>query len=154
MICPASRLARVILTAGAFRGVATSVAEAEASIQPVRERHAQAAARLWINVRTLPRTHPLTRSKFIAKQRFVSPMQKIRMALEGIDTGRLEVIDAYSLAPWHERVQATGDEDQLEPLKTPDEVEGIVITTSSSQSGDQGGIGGVVRDRPSTEWMR
>lgn len=131
---------------GAFRGVATSVAEAEASIHPVQERHAQAAARLWINVRTLPKTHPLARSKFIAKRRFVSPMQKIRMALEGTDTDRLEVIDAYTVAPWHERIQATGEEDQVEPSKSPDEAGGIIIATSSSQSGDQVGMGGVVRD--------
>ncbi|KAJ4146844.1 hypothetical protein LMH87_001403 [Akanthomyces muscarius] len=68
------------------------------------------------------------------------------MALEGTDTDRLEVIDAYTVAPWHERIQATGEEDQVEPSKSPDEAGGIIIATSSSQSGDQVGMGGVVRD--------
>ncbi|KAM3502786.1 hypothetical protein MY11210_008956 [Beauveria gryllotalpidicola] len=131
---------------GAFRGVATSVAEAEANIQPVQERHAQAAARLWINVRTLPKSHPLARSKFIAKRRFVSPMQKIRIALQRIDTDRLEIIHAYAVAPWHEHVRATTDADQMESSKIPDEVEGIIIATSSSQIGDHVGMGGVVCD--------
>jgi hypothetical protein len=48
---------------GAFRTVATAVAEAEASILPIRERHARAAARLWINIHTLPGTHPLALRK-------------------------------------------------------------------------------------------
>ncbi|KJK73321.1 hypothetical protein H634G_11532, partial [Metarhizium anisopliae BRIP 53293] len=34
---------------GAFSKVATAVAEAEASIQTVQERHTQAATRLWVN---------------------------------------------------------------------------------------------------------
>jgi hypothetical protein len=48
---------------GAFRTVATTVAEAEASILPIRERHARAAARLWINIHKLPETHPLASRK-------------------------------------------------------------------------------------------
>ncbi|KAM4061547.1 endonuclease-reverse transcriptase domain-containing protein [Hirsutella rhossiliensis] len=43
---------------GGFRTVATAVAEAEASVQSFRERHAQAASRFWIRTQTLPRTHP------------------------------------------------------------------------------------------------
>jgi hypothetical protein len=42
------------LPSGTFRSVAAAVAEAEASIHPIRERHAQAAIRLWINIHTLP----------------------------------------------------------------------------------------------------
>ncbi|XP_044714503.1 reverse transcriptase (RNA-dependent DNA polymerase) domain-containing protein [Hirsutella rhossiliensis] len=40
---------------GGFRTVATAVAEAEAGVQSFRERHAQAAAKFWIRMRTLRR---------------------------------------------------------------------------------------------------
>jgi hypothetical protein len=45
--------------------VAAAVAEAEASIHPIRGRHAQAAVRIWFNIHTLPeRTHFLAIEKF------------------------------------------------------------------------------------------
>lgn len=44
---------------GAFRTVATAVAEAEASIRSIGERHVYAAIRLWINIHILPGTHPV-----------------------------------------------------------------------------------------------
>ena len=57
---------------GAFRTVATAVAEAEASIQTVQDRHTEAATRLWVNIRPFPKTHPLARSKYKSTRRFVS----------------------------------------------------------------------------------
>jgi hypothetical protein len=50
------------------------VAVAEASIQTIGERHAQAGARLYINIRTLLRTHPL------ATLRYISPMKRLTLA--------------------------------------------------------------------------
>nr|CEG03946.1 unnamed protein product [Fusarium acuminatum CS5907] len=44
---------------GAFKTVSVAVAEAEAGITPVGERHSQAGTRLYINMQTLPKTHPL-----------------------------------------------------------------------------------------------
>jgi NAD(P)-dependent dehydrogenase (short-subunit alcohol dehydrogenase family) len=82
---------------GAFRTVATAVVEAEASILSIRERHTRAAARLWINIQTLPGTHPLAWKKIRTTARFVSPLQKIARAVEGIKTERIETIQEYAL---------------------------------------------------------
>ncbi|KJZ68124.1 hypothetical protein HIM_12485 [Hirsutella minnesotensis 3608] len=59
---------------GGFRTVATAVAEAEASVQSFRERHAQAAAKFWIRMRTLPNSHPLTSVRFKLHRRYASPV--------------------------------------------------------------------------------
>ena len=77
---------------GVFRTVATAVAEAEASIRAVSERHAERATKFWVNLRTLPDTNPL--SKLNARQlwRFASPLQKIADAHLGTPTGRMETI--------------------------------------------------------------
>ncbi|KAJ6436037.1 reverse transcriptase [Purpureocillium lavendulum] len=64
---------------GAFGSVATAVAEAEANIEPVLQRHARAAAKTWTSLRTLPREHPLARLSMRICQRFTSPMQKMAM---------------------------------------------------------------------------
>ena len=132
---------------GAFSKVATAVAEAEASIQTVQERHTQAATRLWVNVCTLPQTHPLARSKYKAKRRFVSPMQKIAMAMAKTNTERLETIHEYTIPPWSDRIPVVGEHyDYVETDRTPNDVKGIIIATASSQKGDTVGMGGVVRD--------
>jgi hypothetical protein len=44
---------------GAFKTVSVAVAEAEAGILSIGERHAQAGTRLYVNIQTLPKTHPL-----------------------------------------------------------------------------------------------
>ncbi|KYK58873.1 reverse transcriptase [Drechmeria coniospora] len=95
---------------GAFRTVATAVAEAAAGVR----------------LRTLPKAHPLAALKVKAGKRFVSPMQKIALALS-------------------DRIQVVGEPDQVEMGK-PNDVEGIVIATSSSLRNGAVGMGGVVRD--------
>ncbi|KAM4067784.1 reverse transcriptase (RNA-dependent DNA polymerase) [Hirsutella rhossiliensis] len=130
---------------GGFRTVATAVAEAEAGVQSFRERHAQAAAKFWIRMRTLPKTHPLTSLRLKLNRRYASPMQKLASAMGRLDTKRLEVIHEFALAPWDERVQATYEADRAEVLKS-DDPEDITIATSSSQRKGKVGLGGVVRD--------
>ncbi|KJZ68825.1 hypothetical protein HIM_11785 [Hirsutella minnesotensis 3608] len=111
---------------GGFRTVATAVAEAEAGVQSFRERHAQAATRFWIRMRTLPKTHPLTSLGLKVNKRYASPMQKLASAMGGLDTKRLEVIHEFALAPWIDRLHVAQERDQVEL--------GLV------------GMGGVVRD--------
>ncbi|KAM4064100.1 endonuclease-reverse transcriptase domain-containing protein [Hirsutella rhossiliensis] len=130
---------------GGFRTVATAVAEAEAGVQSVRERHTQAATKFWIRMRTLPKTHPLTSLRLKLNRRYASPMQKLASAMGRIDTKRLEVIHEFALAPWEDRVQVTDETDRVEVVK-PDDSEGITIATSSSQRKGKVGLGGVVRD--------
>jgi hypothetical protein len=62
---------------GCFRTVATVIAEAEACIRTVQERHTIKAAKMWIGVRTLPHTNPLAGVNAKRSKRFRFPLQKI-----------------------------------------------------------------------------
>ncbi|KAF5973447.1 reverse transcriptase [Fusarium coicis] len=81
---------------GAFRTVATAVAEAEASIQTVCERHAQASIRTYVNIKTLPKTHPLAALMVSTSRRYMSPLKKLTLAHEGSGMERMETIEAYA----------------------------------------------------------
>jgi hypothetical protein len=131
---------------GAFRTVAIAVAEAEASIQPVQERHAQAATRFWTNRWSLPRTHPLATLKVKPYRRFVSPMQRVAQAQREIATERMEIIQEYALPPWRDRILVLFDPDRESAVEAAKRVKGVVIATCSSQRGGMVGMGGVVRD--------
>ncbi|EAQ84334.1 hypothetical protein CHGG_08348 [Chaetomium globosum CBS 148.51] len=117
---------------GAFRTAATAVVEAEASIYPVRERHAQAAASLWINIHTLPGTHPLAMKKVRTTVRFVSPLQKIARVAEGVRVDRMETIQEYAVPPWVPRLRPTLEADRGKAAEMVNKISGIVIATSSS----------------------
>jgi hypothetical protein len=69
---------------GAFVTVAASVAEAEAHISSVRERHWRKALKLWVGLHTLPESNPLRRgaSKIVRvwKNRHQSPFQRVAIA--------------------------------------------------------------------------
>ncbi|KID81499.1 Endonuclease/exonuclease/phosphatase [Metarhizium guizhouense ARSEF 977] len=108
---------------GAFRSVATAVAEAEAGIAPVLERHAKTAAKNWVNLHTLPREHPLARLNMRICRRFTSPMQKIAELYKEVAGQRLEVIQEFAIEP---------------------KARGAVVSTSSSERGGIIGIGGYV----------
>ncbi|KAJ6439086.1 reverse transcriptase [Purpureocillium lavendulum] len=127
---------------GAFRTVATAVAEAEASIQTIEERHRQAATRLCVNLRTLPQTHPLAALRNKASRRYLSPMQGIASMVARASTERMEIIHEYALRPWTKRIPVLG-EDQLkaEPVQAPNDIHGIIIATASSQKNGRVGMG-------------
>jgi hypothetical protein len=54
--------------------------EAEASIRTVSERFAVRATKLWVNLRTLPETNPLSKLNTRELRRFTSLLQKIALA--------------------------------------------------------------------------
>ena len=129
---------------GAFQSVATAVAEAEASIEPVLQRHARAAAKTWTSLRTLPREHPLARLSMRICQRFTSPMQKMaRRYREGAGE-RLEVIQEFAMAPWEGRIRVVCGTDRDEAAEAARAARGVVISTSSSERGGMAGMGGCV----------
>lgn len=64
---------------GAFRTVAREVAEAEATLLPVKKSHAVRAATTWINLSTLPKSNPLRVYKIRHHQRFASPLLTLKM---------------------------------------------------------------------------
>lgn len=131
---------------GAFRTAATAVVEAEASIYPVRERHTQAAVRLWINIHTLPGSHPLAVKKIRTTVRFVSPLQKIARVVEGTEFDRMETIQEYAVSPWEPRLRPTVEVDRVRAAEKVDKATGIVIATSSAVKGGIVGMGGIARD--------
>ncbi|KAJ3454608.1 hypothetical protein MRS44_013208 [Fusarium solani] len=97
---------------GTFHTVATAVAEAEASILPVRERFAKRATKLWIDLQTLPNSNPLRRVGGRTFRRFVSPLQRIASAHQGVPVDRMEAIHPFALGPWEERVQLFAEDDE------------------------------------------
>jgi hypothetical protein len=129
---------------GAFRSVATAVAEAEANIEPVPQRHARAAAKTWTSLRTLPREHPLARLSMRVCQRFTSPMQKMAKRYREGAGERLEVIQEFAMAPWEGRIRVVGGMDRDEAAEAARAARGVVISTSSSERGGMVGMGGCV----------
>jgi hypothetical protein len=87
---------------GASRTVAVAVAETEASIRTVRERHADRATKLWVELHTLPRTNPLSRLRTTMCRRFPSPLQKIAQAHEDVPADGVETIQEYAIGPWEQ----------------------------------------------------
>ncbi|KAM5527229.1 hypothetical protein FOXYSP1_20498 [Fusarium oxysporum f. sp. phaseoli] len=132
---------------GAFRTVATAVMEAEANIQTVCERHAQAGTRMYINIKTVPKTHPLAALKVSASRRYTSPLKKLALAYEGSGTERMETIEAYAVPPWHNRVPLVCEADRGAAKIAAKNVNDIVIATSASDRGGLVGMGGIVAQR-------
>ncbi|KAH7460569.1 hypothetical protein FOMA001_g19559 [Fusarium oxysporum f. sp. matthiolae] len=132
---------------GAFRTVATAVMEAEANIQTVCERHAQAGMRMYINIKTVPKTHPLAALKVSASRRYMSPLKKLALAYEGSGTERMETIEAYAVPPWYNRVPLVCEADREAAKMAAKNVNDIVIATSASDRGGLVGMGGIVAQR-------
>jgi hypothetical protein len=102
---------------GAFRTVATAVAEAEAHIQSVHTRHQYRAAKLWITIATLSKTNPITRICTKERRGFKSPLQRIANNYQEIPTDRAKTILPYCIAPWEKRLSITS-RSGLEPPRT------------------------------------
>jgi hypothetical protein len=65
---------------GAFRIAITAILEIEASIPTIRQYYTQAGTKLYINLHTLPKTHPLIGLKILSSQRYISPIKKLALA--------------------------------------------------------------------------
>jgi hypothetical protein len=131
---------------GVFRTVATAVGEAEACIRTIRGRHREKATKFWINIRTLPITNPMTRLSITQFQRFRSPLQRIARSHEAIPIDRLETIEAYTLAPWSERLRVAIGKNVEAITRIARAAQGILIATSSSCRDGVVGMGGATLD--------
>ena len=131
---------------GTFRTVATAIAEAEASIRTVGERHTERTIKLWVSLRTLPKTNPLSRLGTRVFQRFTSPLQKIGHAHRHIPTDKMEIIQPYVVTPWEDRIPATIGRDVENAMGVANSTHGIRIATSSSERRGMVGMGGVIHD--------
>jgi len=108
LIGPINRVQRMGAQAivGTFLTVATSVAEAEASIAPAQDRFWRRAIKLWTDIHTLPDTNPLHRNtsrmrKFRRQHR--SPLYEVADVLKDFDMEKLETVNPFTLAPWEKR---------------------------------------------------
>jgi hypothetical protein len=131
---------------GAFRTVAVAVAETEASIRTVRQRHADRATKLWVDLHTLPRTNPLSRLSTTVCRRFTSPLQKIAQAHEDVPAVGVEMIQGYAISPWEQRIPAIIDADCEKAVEMDNHTSGIRVATSSSLRKDMVGMGGAIHD--------
>ena len=129
---------------GTFCTVATAIAEAEASIRTVHERHSERATKVWIGLRTLPVTNPVRRLGTRRFQRFTSPLQKIAWAHQQVATDRMEIIKPWVVTPWEERIPATIDASREQAVEAAQSTRGIIIATSASDRSGMVGVGGVV----------
>jgi hypothetical protein len=126
---------------GSFRTVSTAVAEAEASIQTVCERHAQAGTRFYINIKTLPKTHAPATLRVSVSRRYMSPLKRLVLAHEESGMRWMETIQAYTVPPWHNRVTLVCDADCEAAIAAANDANDIVIATSASDRGELVGMG-------------
>ncbi|KAF6525751.1 hypothetical protein HZS61_011546 [Fusarium oxysporum f. sp. conglutinans] len=138
---------------GAFKTVSMAVAEAEAGILPIGERHAQAGTRLYVNMQTLPKTHPLATLRVRETRRYLSPLTKLALAHDGV-IARMEMIEPYALPPWHRHMvvkydsdkEAAADVDTGDNVTETSSMRQVLIATSASARNGLVGMGGVVRN--------
>jgi hypothetical protein len=131
---------------GSYRSVSTAVAVAEADIRTVRERHQERGLKFWMNLRTLPKTHPLSRIGTTPFKRFTSPLQIIAGMHQDAPVERMETIREYAIAPWDERLPVVIDPDKEKAVEIANNLGGIRVATSSSCRAGMVGVGGVMED--------
>ncbi|KAJ6436906.1 reverse transcriptase [Purpureocillium lavendulum] len=146
---PIHRIQRVGAQAivGTFLTVATSVAEAEASISSVQERFWRRAIKMWTNLHTLPPTNPLRNAASRVKKfrRYGrSPFYQVATVLNEIPMEELETINPFTLAPWAERLQAIMDEGDAATAARADLGWAVRVAASSSARNGLVGVGGAV----------
>lgn len=135
------RIAAISIIAG-FRTIALRIAEAEASLKPVIDRWADQVRRFWIDLHTLPRTHPFWRIERLIKQtprRFLSPLQRTAKTFSRFDIKDLEYIEPFCVAPWHPyaRVRIYEREKAIKMALDADP-ERVVYTDASNRNGKIG----------------
>jgi hypothetical protein len=134
---------------GAFRTVSTAVAGAEASLQMVDKRHVQAGMRSYINIKTLPKTHPLATLKVLTSQRYMSPLKRLALAHKGSSIKRMEMIQAYIIPPWHNYILLVYKANREAMIIAAKDANNIMIITSTSNREGLVGIGSIIAYRSS-----
>src|SRR5438045_2930152 len=112
--------------------VATSVAEAEATIPTVEDRLWKRVIKLWTDIHALPDTNPLRRNtsrmrKFRKQHR--SPLYQVAEKRKDISMEEMETIYPFTLPPWEKRVQIITSK---EVTRQPDSNRAVYIAVSSS----------------------
>lgn len=129
---------------GTFKSVATAVGEAEAHIGSAREQFARRGLKLWVDIHTLPQTHPLRTASFRMFSRFVSPMQRLASDLREVPIDRMETVYPFAIAPWGKRAETISDGD-LRIRELANANWAVRISMSSSAKNGLVGIGIAIR---------
>ncbi|PCD22199.1 hypothetical protein AU210_015992 [Fusarium oxysporum f. sp. radicis-cucumerinum] len=103
--------------------------------------------RTYVNIKTLPKTHPLAALKASTSRRYMSPLKKLTLAHEGSGMERMETIKAYAVPPWHNHVSLLCEADREAAATAAKNASDIVIATSASDKGGLVGMGGIVAQR-------
>jgi hypothetical protein len=132
---------------GCFRTVSTEVAGLEANLPTVAERHIRKALRMWIDLHSMPETHPL--APLIRRwryKRFVSPMQRIAESAHDAPVEELEATRPYVSAPWDARRLdiLNNVDDGVHAAAQAQETLVIRIATSASARNQLVGVSGVI----------
>jgi hypothetical protein len=137
---------------GCFQTVGTKVAEVEANLPPIEERHSREALRMWVELHSVPDTYPLSQLvRRRAYKRFASPMQKIAQSTQGAPVDELDVTRPYISAPWEARLDiADMVGNSVRAAARAHETQGICVATSASARNHLVGIGGACKG---TVWM-
>lgn len=119
------------------------IAEAEASIDQVRIRYQKQLARFWINVHTLPKSHPLWKiqKRLKVTRRFCSPMARRIAELELAILDNFEEIKGYCLPPEEPRVDIRLEEDRERAIKMAQSGEDIKVAVDYSSRNNHVGVG-------------
>ena len=102
---------------------------------------------LWVNIRTLPKTNPISKVNTRDLRRFLSPLQRIAHAHPNTPTDKMEVIEPYGIAPWEERLSVTIDLGiEAAAIRIANTTPSIRIATSSSARKGMVEMGGAIHD--------
>jgi hypothetical protein len=138
---------------GCFQTVGTAVAEAEASLPTIEERHSRKALRMWVDLHSTPSTHPLAQMiRRRACKRYTSPLQKIAESACGTPMDEVEATQPYISAPWDARLDIAESVDNGEQAaRCAQDIQGIRVATSASARNRLVGIGGAI---DGIDWIR
>jgi hypothetical protein len=126
--------------------VAIAIAEAEADIRTVKERHDERTIKLWINIAALPDTNPLKRAETKSFRRFISPLQRTARSQITPSIRNIEIIHAYPIPPWRKRLTVCIQTDREAATAAIKMIQGTIIAISCSEKGNIIGIGGAIQD--------
>ena len=129
------------------------MAEAEANLPTIGERHSRKALRMWVDLHSMPSTHPLAQMiRRRACKRYTSPLQKIAESARGAPMDELEATQPYISAPWDARLDiADSTDDGKQAAEGAQGVRGIRVATSASARNRLVGIGGAI---DGIDWIR
>ena len=133
---------------GAFHTVALVVAEAEACVRPIYQRHFDRATKLYIEIGTFPQAHPLSKLQIHIFRRFQSPLQRIARLHQPLP--KIESIHPFSIAPWHKRIHAMIHPQREEAAQMAAAAQGILVATSATEKKGIISAGGVICDTTTT----